>query len=245
MFKYVFKEVEPEGSCSENYFDTDIFSESSGNYNNTLFILYVDHRNLYGINNKEAKNIFENIHYLFNDFEYVKKGAYNDDGKLYTFKQAMEENGIKYNSVKCKKLKDLYMQYDYSGCPIYDFDILACWLSIMTNKTWKAIEIYGYCQGDYATVIYCTEAYTKEHATNYGEIFLGCCKEFMLVDLDENGQEIEETSCCGFYVADNEIHHDEDYKTVLCNYEGLKPEETKVLLISGQTVKTEYTYEEI
>lgn len=240
MLKQIFKEIEPENIDVSWYFDGDTFKASSGSYNNTLFILADDSRryshNVYGLNGEEYNNLCDTINSLFNDFEGVEEFP-----NEYTYKQAMIDNGLNYNPTHCGKLKKLYTE-TYNSFDSGDFDTVSEYLTITTGKRWETLGVSSYCQGDYVTVIYCAEAYTKEQAITNGEMFLGCCKEFMCVDLDENGQEIEETSCCGFYVADNEIRHDEDYKTVLCNYEGLKPEETKVLLIDYNSMRTYTKY---
>lgn len=242
MFKYVFKEYNPEYDDNKLFFDGSWFSGFC-NDDERVFILSDDSRGFYihnidGINSERYTDICDSINALFNNFEYVEE--HTDE---YTYKQAMIENGLKYNPTLCGKLKELY-KGTYSGFGYGSFDTVADYLTITTGKTWKTMKIYGYCQCDVCTVLYCEEKHKEEYMKTCGNVFLGCYKAFCLIDLDENGQEIEGTELYGFYVGDNEIRHDEDYKTVLCNYEGLKPEETKVLLISGQTVRTEYTYTE-
>lgn len=239
MYKYVFKEIEPESIDTSSYFDYDGFSENAGSYNYTLFIMYHYHNNVYGLNEKEYNNVKEEIYQLFNDFEYVENHK-----REYTYKQAMKENRIDYNPTKCSKLKHIYLN-DYDG--FINYSIVASYLTIKTGKTWKTLVVHGYCQGDIVTVIYCEDCYTKEQAETTGNIYLGCCKEFCFACLekDENGQEIiqEFSEVYGYFVADCEYHNATELKKVLCNMEGVKPEETKLLLIDTSSYKTVTTYD--
>ena len=240
MYTHVFKEIKPETMDTMDYFYGDCFNANGGEYGYTLFIIAQNYNDrLYGLNDEEYKNVKDSIHSLFNDFEYA------ENNKDYTFKQAIIENGLKYNATTCHKLKELYFACYHDGNGTIDCDTIAEYLTITTGKTWTITSVCGYCQGDYVDIVFCTEYYTKENAKTYGNIFLGCCKEFSLTEIDENGQEDDATTCYGYYIADNEYRNDDDIKKVLCDYEGLKPEETKVFLISGQTVRTEYTYDEI
>lgn len=238
MYTHVFKEVKPEDIDVTGYFDGDCFTENCGNYCYTMFVLCDDYRGytyqVYGLNEEEYRTVFNNIKNLFHYFGYHAKD--------YSYKAAMEENYIEYNPTKCSKLKKLYLENDYTF-NMASYDVVAKYLSIVTGKTWTTTKVYGYCQGDIATVLYCEEFYTEQDAKITGEIYNGWCKEFCLVDLDENGQEQEETEVYGYYVADCQAYPEEDIKTVLCNYEGLKPEETKVLLIDYSTMHTYTKYE--
>ena len=236
MYKYLFKEYNPEYDDTRSFFD-DIYFSGSCDDNERIYILSYD-RDVYGINKEEYDNVFENVNSLFNDFEYVKN---NSDE--YTYKQAMQENGLVYNPTMCSKLKNLY-QKAYSRFYSGSYDVISEYLTITTGKAWKTLTIYGYCQGDMCTAIYCEHEHKAEQIKTYCNMFLGCYKAFYLADLDENGQEIEGTEVYGFYVADNQSWPEENIKKVLCDYEGLKPEEVKVLCISGQTTRTEYTYDE-
>ena len=238
MYTHVFKEYNPEYDDTKFFFD-DIYFFGSCDDNERIYILSYDHHSIYGINKEEYEDVFQTVNSLFNDFEYVENHY-----REYTYKQAMIENGLSFNPTLCSKLKKLY-EKEYSSFDIYSFDTVADYLTITTGKTWNTLTVYGYCQGDICTIIYCEDEHKAEHIETYGNMFLGCYRAFCLADLDENGEEQEETKVYGYYVADNQAYKDDDIKKVLCEYEGLKPEETKVFLISGQTVRTEYTYDEI
>lgn len=219
------------------YFDDDGFTEKAGDYCYTLFILTQGRNNVYGFNFDEYEKVYNEIYSLFSDFEYAEN--HSD----YSFKLAITENGLPYNSTICHNLKQLYFRSYNDNNGNIDFDIIAKYLTIKTRQTWKTVNVYGYCQGDIATVIYCEKYYTKKQAVIHGEIYNGWCKEFCLIDLDENGKEIEGTECYGFYVADSQSYPEENVKNVLCEMEGVKPEETRLLLIDTSSYRTVTTYD--
>ena len=71
-----------------------------------------------------------------------------------------------------------------------------------------------------------------------------CLKEFCVIDLDENGEEVDR--CYGFIIADCEIKSwadsDATYKRLVCNWEGIKEEETRLEMIDGYHTYTKYDY---
>ena len=155
----------------------------------------------------------------------------------------MQENGLVYSATKAHKLKVMFDDCRYPD----DIETLAEYLTIKTGKTWKTTSVTGYCQGDYVEILYCEEIYPDP--TMYGELFLGCGKEFSFAELttDENGQEIvkDDFEVFGYYVADCQWKDETQLKQVLCDYEGIKPDETKLLLIDYNTMHTytKYSYE--
>ena len=88
-------------------------------------------------------------------------------------------------------------------------------------------------------MVYCPEHY-KQGVKAYGEVWLGCAKEFGVIDLDENGEETD--SCWGYIVADCEARDDADYKRLVCEWAGIKPEETTLEMIDGYSVQTVCKY---
>ena len=153
-----------------------------------------------------------------------------------TYKQVMKDNGLAYNSTFCHKLREWAKNVDDYNA---DTDAIAEYLTITTGKTWATSSASGYCQGDYCEIVYCKEYY-PENVRKYGEIFLGCAKEFCVIDLDENG---EESDCVGGYiVADCEAWKDEEYKRLVCEWAGIKPEETRLEMIDGYHTDTKYEY---
>lgn len=244
MYKYLFKEVSPKSCDFSWYFDGDCFDEKSGDYNNTLFILYYDRSSYTGINAKEYKNLSDKIYSLFEEFEEVENGYTDYDGKKITYKNCMENNGIKYTSTMCHRLKLLYATYNGD----IDCSLVAAYLRIVTGKEWRETSVSGYCQGDYVNIIYCSDNYTEQSAEEAGNVYLGCAKEFSCTDYDENGQLDENTTCYGYIVADNQAFTDEEYKNVLASYQGVKPDEIKLEMIDYDKptyTRVTYSYKEV
>mgnify|MGYP000942323172 CR=1 FL=1 len=74
-------------------------------------------------------------------------------------------------------------------------------------------------------------------------IWLGAYKEFCVVDLDDSGNEVD--TCYGFCVADCQVKTEEDYKKLVCEWEGIKEEETSLEMIDEQKHYTKYIYKEV
>lgn len=66
-------------------------------------------------------------------------------------------------------------------------DIIAEVLTLFTPYTWKSSDIAGYCQGDWADIVYPTELYTTEDIDLFEAYFFG---KFMDYRADYNGEEI-------------------------------------------------------
>ena len=74
----------------------------------------------------------------------------------------------------------------------------------------------------------------------YGDVFFGCAKEFVVIDLDKNGEEAD--SVGGYIVADCQANADEDYKRIVCEWAEIDENETVLEMIDGQRTVTQYTY---
>lgn len=231
MDKYVFRQVPPGYMDCSTFFDTDCFTEAAGGFSYTLFILYYDHGRLYGLNSKDYENVVSNADGIVDGFEEVKDGITNWRGEKESYKDVMKYYGIEYNPTRCHALKEWAENADTAK-----IDTIAEYLSITTGKKWETTCARGYCQGDYVDILYCTEHYTEKDAVAYGEIYLGACTEFSLKE------PCEELEVYGFFVADSQAWRDEDVKKLLCEQEGLKPEETEVLFIENQHTRVEYEY---
>lgn len=240
MFTHIIREVyEPDFTF---YFDTDCFSENSGDYNNTLFLLTNYHGRLEGLNVEEYNNIVKAFTEIIDCFDFAENGGKCYGNARYTFKMAMQENGLTYSSTKCHKLRELCKTAD-----VDDLNDIANYLTIKTGKTWETSSARGYCQGDFVNILYCKDVYKQPEIE--GELFLGAGKEFSITEIDENGNENELTTVYGYFVADCQAKRDADYKTIVCEMEGLKPEETKLEMINYSSIKTylktDYNYTEI
>lgn len=235
--KYIIREcANPE---FEFYFDCDCFSEAAGDWNYTLFILTDDYRgyshHYNGLNIQEYKKIKEQMEAILEGFEDADNGIVDYDGKPITYKQVMEDANIDYNSTKCHKLKVWSKDAN-----IDDVDDFADFLTITTGEKWKCIRVNGYCQGDFAEVVYCDKYYSDKEARINGELYIGCGKEFQVIDINEDGEEADCDS--GYYVADCQAWRDEDIKTVVCEQVGISPDEAQLELIDGYSIHTIYSY---
>lgn len=233
--KSIIREVPGEQAELSFYFDGDCFNENAGDYGYTLFIISRDRYRLGGLNIEEYKRVIEKANDIVNGFEAVDSG----DKSIYnchkfTYKEVMQDNDIPYTSHKCHLLREWAKDADPDKP-----ESIAAYLSITTGKKWDVSSAYGYCQGDYVQIVYCKQYY-PENVRKYGEIWLGAAKEFCVIDLDENGEETD--SCYGYIVADCEARGDDDYKRLVCEWAGIKPEETRLEMIDSYHTYTKYEY---
>lgn len=235
--KYIIRENAPENSIFETYFDDDGLTEKGGDYCYNLFIVCSEGwGRLSGFNLDEYKNIRSTADNLLDGFVDVEDGLIDYDGKRYTYKGVMTDCGIQYNSTDCHRLKEWAKNADTNNT-----DDIAAFLSILTKKKWDTVSVYGYNQGDYCEVVYCTEYYSNPR--QYGEIWLGCGKEFEVITLDEDENETE--VCGGYIIADCEVRNDEDYKRLVCEWACIPPKETKLEMIENCYTCVKYTYKAV
>ena len=218
----IIREVAPDAIETGSYFD-DNYIKGYEDFNANLFIIggrwiSIFNEDTYNTIAKQAEAIIDGFYY-----------------HEYSYKECMIENDIAYNPHKCHLLKKWAENADAS-----EPGDIAKFLTITTGKLWIANGVSGYSQGDYVEVLYCADCYTSKQARIYAEVWLGCCKEFCVIDLDENGNETD--SCYGYIVADSEAWHDEDYKKIVCDWAGIDENETILEMIDGQRTYTEYIY---
>lgn len=235
MIKHIIREVAPEACVFSSYFDGDTFTGTGDDYTNNLFIIQRYTYRIEGYNIDEYKRIKEQANDIINGFEDVRDpgNSYNWTG-YRTYKEAMEDNGVTYTPRKCHQLKH-WTENANSDDP----DSIAEYLTITTGKRWTTSSARGYCQGDYAEMVYCPERY-PEGVEEYGEIWLGAAKEFCIIDVNEDGTEGD--TVYGYIVADCKARRDAEYKTIICKWEGLDPEETRLEMIDSATTRTIYSY---
>lgn len=230
MGKFIIREVAPECCDFSSYFDGDGFSAHGGDYCYTLFIVPTcDDR---GFNADEYASVQRQAREILDDFEALRgEGWYAP--AFGNYKECMEYHGIAYNPRKCHALKQWAKDAD-EGEP----QDIASFLSILTGEKWEVKSVRGYYQGDYAELVYCPKHYDGVKAL--GEIWLGCAKEFDVIELDEDGEEID--ACGGYIIADCQANSDEDYKRLVCEWADIDEEEATLEMIDGYTTRTVYSY---
>lgn len=228
MKKYLIKEVAPEATNFEWFFDGDIFNENAGDFCYTLFIVSRNWGRWEGYNVDTWKETVRQAENLLDAFQDVP-------GWYTSHKAAMEDAGIPYTPHKCHALKEWAKDADTS-----DAEAIADFLTITTGHKWEVLDARGYCQGDYAQVVYCPPFNNKEGAKIAGDLYFGCGKEFYVSDLDENGEEID--TCYGYFVADCQVWEDEEYKKLVCEWAGIPEDEAELQIIADCYTSTHYTY---
>lgn len=229
--KTIIREVPPEQTNAEWYFDGDCFNENSGDYNNTIFILSLEHRSLYPccLNQEEYKRLqreMDNVFYaVSNEIGYGYKNV----------KEIMHDYKLPYNPKNAHELKILSEEYKHEA------EIVARYLTIKTGKKWDVGSSCGYSQGDYVEVIYCTENYTDKDVAIFGDMANGCFKEFCVIDLDDDGNEID--SCYGYYVADSETWDPTEIKKIVCKWSGADFDTTELHMCGSCHTVTTYDYD--
>ena len=231
--KHIIREVAPDCADLSYYFDNDGLTEKGGDYCYNLFIISRDWGRISGFNADEYKRVMEQAESVLDGFNDVEDGLTDYDGKKYSYKSIMAENSLDYTPRRCHQLKEWAKTADCDKP-----ESISAFLTITTGKRWDVQGVHGYCQGDYVQIVYCTEHY--DDVRPYGEVWLGCAKEFYIIDVDDNGEEGD--SVGGYIVADCQAWDDADYKRIVCEWEGLDPEETRLEMIDGSHTYTKYTY---
>lgn len=235
MIKHIIREVAPEACDFSAYFDGDTFTEASGDYCNTLFIISNEGwGRLEGYNIDEYRRVKAQAEEIMEGFTDVGDGVTDYDGRRITYKAIMEDAGVTYNSRKCHSLRQWHAGHDDA-----DPEAIAAYLTITTGQRWTTASARGYSQGDYVELVYCPNRYT-EGAEKYGEIWLGAAKEFCIIDVNDDGTEGD--AVYGYIVADCEAWRDEDYKKTVCAWEGIDPAAARLEMIDSATTRTIYSY---
>ena len=231
----IIREVPADGNDFSTFFDDDFINGNAGDGNSIMYIVSWERRGqFWGINADAFNEIRQTASDLQEDF------LNNLDGSTgYTYKDYMQQTGIKYSPKKCHELKAWAQRADTDR--VAD---IAEYLSITTGKPWIVARARGYCQGDFCEVLYCSDYYAEQDAEMYGQVFCGAAKEFCVIDLDEDGNEID--WCYGFIVADCQIkkwsNAAEEYKKIVCAWDGRREEETALELIENSYTTTHYNY---
>lgn len=252
---YIIREVPPEHADFGYYFDDDGLTAAGGDYCYTLFIVPQSRRSS-GFNEKEYQNVQNEIENLLEMYEDITNKAdyapYSSVGamlfdlglvdSIHNTRRIWEVT--EWLKACNERLGSPWRNYQtgrnyQTMAEAFPEETAAEYLTFKTGKQWEVAEAYGYCQGDYVKLVYCSEHYSNG-VQHYGEIWLGAGKEFCVIDLDENG---EETGTCGGYIiADCQARSDEDYKRIICEWAGIPEEETRLEMIDGCRTVTRYSY---
>jgi len=263
QIKYIIREVEPEWTNFSLYFEDDGLTGVAGDFCYNLFIV-ARSRNCGGFNEKTYKRVYDEIELLVDEwekFKYAKENGhepnYSSFSDIVRWNAHYDRGGHYVHSLKnTRKLSELkkFIEWLYEPSKLYGYKnrvnweaneegCIAKYLTIATGKAWGVDDASGYCQGDYVKMVYCLDHY-KDGVKPYGEIWLGAAKEFYVITLDEDGEEGE--SCGGFIIADCQIKNwresDSEYKRIVCEWDGINPEETRLEMIDGSRTYTKYTY---
>lgn len=239
MKKYIIKQIPPEQAELMYYFEGDTFTENAGGIEYALFPLFAGwHGEVKpGINKELWERITREAESVSEGFDDVKNGATWNDWTSY--KEVMTWHGITYNPTACHRLKEWNEAHeDDPTSP----EAIAAYLTITTGRPWNVKSAYGYCQGDYAEVVYCEDVYSRKDAEAAGEIGLGAANEYSITDLDDDGNELD--TVYGYIVADCQAWGPEDVKRLICDWEGIDPAEAVLMTIEDSYTRTEYVYTE-
>lgn len=218
MTKVIFKQIE---SCDIDFiYDDDGIRETSGKNN----ALYVITGNNYPVCNKsEYERISSEAENVANDFYDLA----NDNCSYFAnYKEILAYYGIKYSPATVSKLKKYADKYRGN------LDDIAAYLTITTGEAWETHTECGYCQGVYATGIYCVGHYTEEALELYVGAAAGTVSEFCRIEDDD--------ICYGFYVPDSVTWHDDELREYMANMWGDDPDDIEIQLFDGYTTMPNY-----
>ena len=238
--KYIIKQVPPEAAELMYYFDGDTFTENAGGLQYALFVIVADRWSWSPVINADLwSSITSEADELADAFADVGRHYWN---RYSSFKEAMhfEARDIKYSPRTCHALKEWASNSEFS--PSYSRESIAEYLTIKTGRPWTVASATGYCQGDYAEIVYCEDVYTQEDAEAAGEIALGAANEYSITFPAEDGSEPE--TVYGYIVADCQGWRPEDAKRLVCKWEGIDPADA-VLMTCEKVYTSSYTYKEV
>jgi len=220
MKKIIFREVTPEAVETDILFDYDGLSEVSGK-NNALYIF--GDRGYMPINKKEYDAISKQAENIADDFNALMG---NDHYYFVNFKECLHYYGVKYSPVMVHRLKEWAKTFDN------DIEGMAAYLTITTGEEWETYTVTGYCQGDYATALYCKGHYSEESLELYAGAVAGTVSEFCRIE--------ENDTCYGFFVPDSVKWNTDELRTYLSKQWGDNEENITLELFDGYTQTANY-----
>lgn len=221
MKNILYRQVNPEYTYIEDLYDDDGLKEISGK-NNALYIITAGGYS--PVNSKEFERIASTAENIANDFSDLIEG---NTYYFRTFKEICNYYGVKYSPRTAYKLKNYTEKY--TG----EYEDIAEFLTITTGEKWNTYSVTGYCQGDFATGIYCEGHYTPDSLELYIGAAAGIVSEFCRI---EDGE-----SVYGYFVPDSITWNTDELKQYLANQAGDNADNIKVELFNGYTRTAIYT----
>ena len=238
--KYIIKEVPAEQADFSTYFDDDGLTSAGGDYCYNLFIV-AQSRDRKGFNEKEYQSVLSEIEEIIEHCDDILSES--EYANYPSVEKLLKDYGLEMTSLNffdwCReKPSSPYGNY-FNNLEAFPEEGVAKYLTIKTGKEWGTDSAHGYYQGDYVKMVYCKEHYTNG-VKHCGEIWLGAGKEFSITFLNEEGE--EDYTVYGYIVADSQAWQDEEYKRLVCKWEGIDEAETELQMIDGQHTTTNYEY---
>ena len=156
-------------------------------------IIVFGNSNFDGICESEYGHIFEA---MIDDDLLDTLDCYDDYGYKNMTEMINDVLGVKANTHQVSKMKKLCEEWAYQKR--YKEDLIADVLTLFTPYTWKSETITGYCQGDWADIVYPTELYTDADIEEFEGYFFGkymdyradyCGEEVWFTFLDSMGED--------------------------------------------------------
>lgn len=136
--------------------------------------------------------------------------------------QLWRDDGKAYNTRQIGKLKQLVLRYSSEYGRKEVDQILVDVLSIVTGEEWDYKEIHGCCQGEWNTVYYPVQYWTKESLEAFETMYFNTGSEWIVHEGDTEPTSPEEIDGCTYYCVS---WNDEGIKKELAEAVGGKPED--------------------
>lgn len=234
--------------------------KSAGGLNCEVFGFSLDwYRNNCFLNKSEYEEIYNTMEAIVSEFDdltdLIDRGYSRAEIAEYhcynSYKDIVNDilRDDRYKKYSSKLIKDLKSFVEnYGNDSIEDF---VEFLNITTNANWECKSYRGYCQGDIAYMVYCTQEHTEEYIDLIGNAAVGCACEFCISenplevenrDIEDIMNEAQEDCCHGYFLIDTDVWNEEIMKEKLSQSIGCKTEEIEVIVINNTHTVTHNEY---
>lgn len=249
----------------ENYdFDFELLIDddgirSAGGKNCEVFGISFDCRNNCFLNEEEYKEICDTMDSIVTEFDnltYLKEHGWTRpeiaNGNAYnSYKEIIgdylyNERYRKFSPKMVKELKTFVENYGNDS-----IDDFTEFLSITTGMNWVCKRYNGYCQGDVAYLVYCSDIHDEDYMNLIGNASVGCVTEFCISenpieienrDIDDIMNDAESDCYYGVYLTDSDVWNEDKCKEKLAEYIGCSADELAVIVIDGSYTVTKHNY---